>query len=64
LVITSEAPISCAAALRVPALGIRTMLTDGENTFAFTVEEPQVIDYNCAMGMYPARLVAITPPTG
>lgn len=59
LVVTSTSPISCATALRVPDLGIRTSLRAGDNVFEFTADQPEVIDYNCAMGMYPAQLVAI-----
>jgi hypothetical protein len=48
---------TCSASIVVPALGIRRMLTLGENVIEFTPQNVGVIRFTCSMGMYPGQFV-------
>lgn len=49
----------CASALLVPKLGIRKLLSRGENVFEFTPTEQGTISFSCSMGMYRGQFVVI-----
>jgi plastocyanin domain-containing protein len=51
-VITSQDPGSCAASLVSTKLGVRKILTAGENVIEFTPNEVGTILFSCSMGMY------------
>lgn len=51
-VITSQDPNSCAASLVSAKLGVRKILTAGENVIEFTPTETGSIMFSCSMGMY------------
>lgn len=51
---------SCASALHAPAMGIGTvLLSPGVTTFTFTPDEPGVLPYSCAMGMYTGQIEVV-----
>lgn len=51
-IITSQDTNTCASSLVVPKLGIRKMLSLGENTIEFTPSEVGAIRFSCSMGMF------------
>lgn len=51
--VVGQAPFSCAAAFRVPSLGVSKNIAQGETfTFTFTPEKTGKIPFSCSMGMY------------
>jgi sulfite exporter TauE/SafE len=51
--VVGQAPFSCAAAFRVPSLGVSKNLGQGETfIFKFTPEKTGKIPFTCSMGMY------------
>ncbi len=51
-VINGSAGAGCAMALSAPQLGIRKLLTLGENTVEFTAPQSGTYSFSCSMGMY------------
>lgn len=49
----------CASALQSPKLGIRKLLSRGENIFEFTPKEAGVIPFSCSMGMYRGQFIVV-----
>lgn len=58
----SKTPVSCSIFLRVPSLGISTILKDGNNTFDIPAQQPGTIQYTCSMGMYRGSITVIPKP--
>lgn len=57
--------LSCAASLYAPDLAIDYMgLEPGVTTLSFTLDEPGVYVYTCAMGMFAGTITAVAPPEG
>jgi sulfite exporter TauE/SafE/copper chaperone CopZ/plastocyanin len=55
--------LSCAASLYAPDLGVDYMgLEPGVTTLSFTLDEPGVYVYTCAMGMFAGTITAVAPP--
>jgi len=61
-VVDSTAPLSCAAFLRVPSLGVRADLKAGANTVDLPALDAGRTSFTCVMGMYNGSLTAIPPP--
>lgn len=52
LIMDSQESYSCAVSLSIPKLGIRKVLSPGENVFEFTPDKTGQIPFSCSMGMY------------
>lgn len=52
LIVDSQDSYTCAVSMIVPKLGIRKVLSPGENVFEFTPDKSGQIPFSCSMGMY------------
>ncbi|MDR1152319.1 MAG: sulfite exporter TauE/SafE family protein [Bifidobacteriaceae bacterium] len=61
--ITSKG-LSCASSMNLQAMGLGYVsLATGLNVFEFTPTEPGTLVYTCGMGMFPATIEVIPPPS-
>ncbi len=51
-IIDSQSQYTCAASIRMPALGISQSLTEGQNIIRFTPTQTGNVRFTCGMGMY------------
>lgn len=49
----------CAMAFQAPQLGIRQILSRGENVIEFTAPNPGTYQFSCSMGMYRGSITAV-----
>ena len=61
-VIDGTSPFDCSAFLRVPDLGLRVDLTQGENVVDLPALDAGTVPFTCVMGMYSGTLVVVDPP--
>jgi len=52
LIVDSESSYTCARSFMMPQMGIRKVLSPGENVFEFTPDKLGAIPFSCSMGMY------------
>ena len=61
-VIDGTSQFDCSAFLRVPDLGLRIDLTQGENVVDLPTLDAGTVPFTCVMGMYSGTLVVVDPP--
>lgn len=49
----------CLTVLQAPQLGVRQVLTQGENVIAFTPQQPGNYTFSCSMGMYRGQIAVV-----
>lgn len=49
----------CLTVLQAPQLGVRQVLTQGENVIAFTPQQPGTYSFSCSMGMYRGQIAVV-----
>lgn len=49
----------CLTVLQAPQLGVRHVLTRGENVIAFTPPQPGTYSFSCSMGMYRGQITVV-----
>lgn len=58
-IVTSTDSWSCAASLRIPALGVAARLQPGENVIEFTAQKSGTLLFTCSMGMYSGAFIVV-----
>lgn len=59
LIIDSENSYTCASSFTMPKMGIRKILSPGENVFEFVPEKSGPIPFSCTMGMFRGTIEVI-----